>query len=62
MLFTSHRLSNVTLADRIVVLEYGSVLEDGTQEELLKKGGRFAELFHYQQQRYRTAKEENVTC
>lgn len=62
VLFTSHRLSNVTLADRIVVLEYGSVLEDGTQEELLKKGGRFAELFHYQQQRYRTAKEENVTC
>ena len=53
-LFTSHRLTNVTLADRIVVLENGRVLEEGTQRELLEHDGRFAELFRYQQERYQT--------
>ena len=52
VLFTSHRLTNVALADRIVVLEYGEILEDGTQQELLAKNGRYAELFRYQQERY----------
>ena len=52
VLFTSHRLTNVALADRIVVLERGEILEDGTQQELLAKNGRYAELFRYQQERY----------
>ena len=52
VLFTSHRLTNVALADRIVVLEHGKILEDGTQQELLAKNGRYAELFRYQQERY----------
>jgi len=51
-LFTSHRLSNVSLADRVVVLESGKVIEDGTQEELLQLGGRYAELFRLQQEKY----------
>jgi len=51
-IFTSHRLSNTFLADRIVVLENGSVVEDGTQSELLKNKQRFAELFNYQADRY----------
>ena len=52
VLFTSHRLTNVALANRIVVLEHGEILEDGTQQELLAKNGRYAELFRYQQERY----------
>ena len=52
VLFTSHRLTNVVLADRIVVLEHGEILEDGTQQELLAKNGRYAELFRYQQEQY----------
>ena len=36
-IFTSHRLSNVSLADRIIVLEHGCVVEEGTQKELLEK-------------------------
>jgi ABC-type multidrug transport system fused ATPase/permease subunit len=44
-IFTSHRLSNVYLADRIIVLERGRVIEDGSQEEPLNNQHRFAELF-----------------
>lgn len=51
-LFTSHRLSNVFLADRIIVLEEGRVMEDGTQEELLNNKQRYAELFNYQKEKY----------
>jgi ABC-type multidrug transport system fused ATPase/permease subunit len=51
-LFTSHRLSNVTLADRILVLENGRLLEDGTQEELMKNKHRYAELFELQKSKY----------
>jgi len=51
-LFTSHRLSNVALADRILVLEKGQIVEDGTQEELIKNKHRYAELFQYQKAKY----------
>jgi len=51
-IFTSHRLSNVSLADRIIVLENGRVIEDGTQDELMKNNHRYAEMFKYQQERY----------
>ena len=51
-IFTSHRLSNVSLADRILVLEHGRIVEDGTQEELLRDKHLYAELFRYQQEKY----------
>lgn len=51
-IFTSHRLSNVFLADRIIVLERGMIVEDGSQEELLRNKQRYAELFRYQQEKY----------
>jgi len=51
-IFTSHRLSNVSLADRIIVLENGRIVEDGTQEELLENKHRYAELFNYQRKKY----------
>jgi ATP-binding cassette subfamily B protein len=40
----AHRLSTVRDADQIVVLDRGRIVEDGTFEELLARGGRFAEL------------------
>ena len=58
-IFTSHRLSNVTLADRILVLEKGRLVEDGTQEELLKNKQRYAELFQLQQEKYTCATSNN---
>jgi ATP-binding cassette, subfamily B, bacterial len=49
----SHRFSTVRMADRIVVLEDGRVLEEGTHEALLARGGRYAELFNLQAAGYR---------
>ncbi|MEQ9412806.1 MAG: ABC transporter ATP-binding protein, partial [Cyclobacteriaceae bacterium] len=48
----SHRFSTVRMADRILVLEHGTRKELGTHEELLKAGGRYAELFKLQAKGY----------
>lgn len=48
----SHRFSTVRMADRILVLDKGKVLEIGTHAELLKIDGLYAELFHLQAQGY----------
>jgi len=48
VLLISHRFSTVRMADQIVVLQAGEVLEQGTHEELLQAGGRYARLFSLQ--------------
>jgi ATP-binding cassette subfamily B protein len=49
----SHRFSTVRMADRILVLEDGQVAEDGSHEQLLALGQRYAELFRLQAAGYR---------
>ena len=48
----SHRFTNVSLADRILVLEKGSLVETGTHDELLKKDGVYCKMFMKQSSRY----------
>ncbi|SFJ22303.1 ABC transporter ATP-binding protein [Methylobacterium brachiatum] len=49
----SHRFSTVRMADRILVLEGGRLLEEGSHAALMGQGGRYAELFTLQAQGYR---------
>ena len=52
-LLISHRFSSVRLADRIYVLDGGRVRECGTHDELMNRGGHYAELFGLQSAAYR---------
>jgi ATP-binding cassette subfamily B protein len=49
----SHRFSTVRMADRILVLEKGELIEIGSHQELILKNGRYAELFNLQAMGYR---------
>ncbi|HZB44697.1 MAG TPA: ABC transporter ATP-binding protein, partial [Pyrinomonadaceae bacterium] len=49
----SHRFSTVRMADRIIVLEDGAVVEEGTHAALVERGGLYAELFALQAEGYR---------
>lgn len=52
-LLISHRFSTVRMADRIIVLQHGTILEQGTHSELLSQNGLYAELFRLQAEGYR---------
>jgi len=51
-ILVSHRLSSVRHADRIVVVDGGRVVEDGTHDQLMRSGGRYAEMFSLQANRF----------
>ncbi len=51
--FVSHRLSSTSFCDRILLLNGGRVAEDGTHQELLEKGGLYAEMFELQSHYYK---------
>jgi subfamily B ATP-binding cassette protein HlyB/CyaB len=44
----AHRLSAVRLDDRIITLERGRLIEDGTHDDLVRHGGRYASLYRLQ--------------
>jgi ATP-binding cassette subfamily B protein len=52
-LLISHRFSTVKMADRILVLENGRIAEQGPHDQLLLRGGRYAEMFELQAASYR---------
>jgi len=53
-IFISHRLSNIVMTDKILVLEKGSVIESGSHKELINRQGRYAYLFNLQAEKYKT--------
>ena len=52
-LLISHRFSTVRMADRIVVLEGGRLVEEGSHAQLVELGGRYAAMFEMQAASYR---------
>lgn len=52
IVFISHRLSSAVLADRIYMLENGSLVESGSHAELMEKNGKYAQMFRFQAESY----------
>ena len=55
--FISHRLASTRFCDRILLLEGGTIIEQGTHDELIRQNGRYAQLFEIQGKYYRTEKD-----
>ena len=52
VIFISHRLSTTRNADRIFMMEKGKIIESGSHEELMALGGKYAEMFNLQAEKY----------
>jgi ATP-binding cassette subfamily B protein len=53
VIFISHRLSTTRIADKIYMFDTGSLIEEGSHEELLSMNGKYAEMFRVQSEKYR---------
>ena len=59
-IYISHRLASTRFCDRIIMIADGGIGEEGTHEELLKAGGKYAELFEVQSKYYKEGEGENA--
>jgi ABC-type multidrug transport system fused ATPase/permease subunit len=53
VLYISHRLSSTRFCDRILLIEHGKIVEEGTHESLMQKNARYAELYEMQSKYYK---------
>lgn len=60
VIFISHRLSSARVADKIYMLENGSVIEEGTHDELMALNGKYAAMFNLQAQNYQESLPEGM--
>lgn len=56
-IFISHRLASTRFCDRILFLEHGKILEEGSHEELMELGGRYAQIYEIQSHYYQEKKD-----
>lgn len=56
-IYISHRLASVRFADKIIVLDKGVIVEEGTHEALLERRGLYSEMYHMQAEYYTDLKE-----
>ena len=57
LFFISHRFSTIKDAERILVLDNGKIVEDGSHDVLMKNEGKYARLYKLQAQRYHREEE-----
>lgn len=58
-IYISHRLASTRFCDRIVMIADGGICEEGTHEELLRLGGKYAELYEVQSKYYKEGENEH---
>ena len=58
-IYISHRLASTRFCDRIIMIDNGEIIEEGTHSELLKLGGKYAGLFEVQSKYYKEGDAEN---
>jgi ATP-binding cassette subfamily B protein len=59
-IFISHRLSSCKLSDKIVLLENGSIIEEGNHDELMAKQGGYYNMFKLQANQYKIGANGNA--
>ncbi|NMA87252.1 MAG: ABC transporter ATP-binding protein, partial [Tissierellia bacterium] len=59
-IFISHRLASTKFCNRILFLENGEIVEEGTHEELMEKNGKYNEMFDIQSHYYREDMEVDI--
>ena len=52
VIFISHRLSTTRIADKIYMFDTGNLIEEGSHSQLLEAGGKYAEMFRVQSEKY----------
>ena len=57
-LFISHRLASTRFSDRIIMLEEGKIIEEGSHNDLMQLNGKYAEMFHIQSNYYEEGETE----